>query len=38
MRVNIVNLGDNEIRVITDQDNVNDVTLKPGDDDEFVAR
>jgi hypothetical protein len=37
MRVNIVNLGVNDIRVVVDHDTVNDFTLKPGMDEEYVS-
>jgi hypothetical protein len=37
MRVNIVNLGANDIRVIIDHDNVHDFVLKAGTDDEYES-
>ncbi|HEY3620040.1 MAG TPA: hypothetical protein VGK96_24795 [Candidatus Sulfotelmatobacter sp.] len=38
MRVNIVNLGADSIRVILDHDTINDQTLAPGVDQEFVTK
>ena len=35
MQVNIVNLGDNPIRVIVDNDGANDTQLDPGEDQQF---
>jgi hypothetical protein len=37
MRINIANLGTNDIRVILDHDNVHDFLLKAGTDDEYES-
>jgi hypothetical protein len=37
MRINVVNLGANDIRVIVDKDTVHDFVLKAGTDDEYES-